>query len=533
MKPNSEQQAIIDTFLSHTGSIAVNALAGTGKTTTLKMLAGAAPQQRMQYLAFNRAIADDAKAKMPGNVEVATMHSLAYRAMKPDRDRLEMRLNGGFVAQKLSLKPVSVRLDFGDFLLTPAQLGSAVMATVAKFCNSADLDLTKKHVPSWRTVFDECPSSLDYDAGLKAVVFAGAEKLWAEMRDSKSTCPITHDTYLKRWALAQGQIKTDVLFFDEAQDASGVFLQILGHQKDRRIVYVGDQNQQIYAWRGAVDALDRIQSDQRLYLTRSYRFGQQIADQANRMLTCLGEQHLLIGEGSGDRTDGSRAILTRTNAKAITLFCDSPNAQLVGAKEFLGTVKALDALRSGRGSTGAFALFPSYADLMEYVATPDGSDLRPLIDLVDRLGIDDVLCRLERAAASSRRSSLTISTVHKSKGREWDHVEIQSDWRKVKSQARKDEMRLMYVALSRGRCTVDANEVDAWISAIEGIVTGGTVAVDVDDDDADAPISDLAIAVIESAKARAAAEPVLATEAAAEPAKKPRKKAKRSSRGEA
>lgn len=533
MKPNTEQQAIIDAFLSRSGSIAVNALAGTGKTTTLKMLAQAAPNQRMQYLAFNRSIADDARSSMPRNVEVSTMHSLAYRAMQPDRARLEMRLNGTYVAQRLGLTSVHVRVDYGDFSLTPAQQGAAIIATVARYCNSGDLDLAAKHVPSWQTIFEECPRSLDDDQGLKQIIFRGAEKLWGDMRSRKGDCPITHDTYLKLWALAMGQIRTDVLFFDEAQDASGVFLQILSNQKDRRIVYVGDQNQQIYAWRGAVDALDRIQSDQRLYLTRSYRFGQQIADQANRMLTCLGEKHLLIGEGSGAGTDGSHAILTRTNAKAITLFCDNPNAQLVGAKDFLGTVKALDALRSGRGSTGAFALFPTYADLMEYVATPDGSDLRPLIDLVDRLGIDDVLCRLERAAASSRRSILTISTVHKSKGREWDHVEVQGDWRKVKSQARKDEMRLMYVALSRGRCTVDAREVDGWISAIEGIVNGGTVAVD--DDDADTPISNLAIAVIESAKARAAAEPALAMEAAVEPApaNKPRKKAKRTPRSEA
>lgn len=520
MKPNSEQQAIIDTFLSHTGSIAVNALAGTGKTTTLKMLAGAAPQQRMQYLAFNRAIADDAKAKMPGNVEVATMHSLAYRAMKPDRDRLEMRLNGGFVAQKLSLKPVSVRLDFGDFLLTPAQLGSAVMATVAKYCNSSDLDLTKKHVPSWRTVFDECPSSLDYEPGLKEVVFAGAEKLWAEMRDSKSNCPITHDTYLKRWALAQGQIKTDVLFFDEAQDASGVFLQILGHQKDRRIVYVGDQNQQIYAWRGAVDALDRIKSDQRLYLTRSYRFGQDIADQANRMLGCLGESHLLIGEGTGAATDRSKATLCRTNAKAITLFCDHPDANLVGAAGFLATMKSLDALKNGRGSMGAFALFPTYQHLLDYTQTPDGSDIRPLIDLVQRLGADEVMCRLQGATTEKKRSALTISTVHKAKGREWDYVEIESDWRAMKTVVRKDEMRLMYVALSRGRCTVDSEAVAGWLATCESILRGGG---GIEDDDE--PVSDLALSVIESAKASAAEAfaPPAPPPAPAAPAKKPRK----------
>lgn len=535
MKPNLEQQAIIDAFLSRSGSIAVNALAGTGKTTTLKMLAESAPSQKMQYLAFNRAIADDARAKMPRNVEVGTMHSLAYRAMQPDRARLEMRLNGGYVAQRLGLTSVTVRLDFGDFdfLLTPAQQGAAIIATIAKYCNSGDLDLTIKHVASWQTVFEECPSSLDRDQGLKQIIFRGAEKLWSDMRSRKSDCPITHDTYLKLWALAMGQIRADVLFLDEAQDSSGVFLQILGNQQGRRIVYVGDKNQQIYAWRGAIDALDRIKSDERLYLTRSYRFGGRVADQANRMLTCLGERHLLIGEGSGDRTDGSRAILTRTNAKAITLFCDNPDAQLVGAKDFLGTIKSLDALRAGRGSTGAFALFQSYTDLMDYVATPDGSDLRPLIDLVDRLGIDEVMCRLERAATSgSRRGSLTISTVHKAKGREWDRVQIENDWRLPKSEARKDEMRLMYVALSRGRCSVDAREVEGWIEACEGLVNGGARIVL--DDDSNEPISDLTMAVIETAKSRAAAEPALANEAVAEaaaPQKTRQRKSRKTPRG--
>jgi superfamily I DNA/RNA helicase len=254
------------------------------------------------------------------------------------------------------------------------------------------------------------------------------------------------------------------------------------------------------------------------------------------MLTCLGERHLLIGEGSGDRTDGSRAILTRTNAKAISRFCDSPDAQLVGAKEFLSTVKALDALREGRGSTGAFALFPTYTDLMDYVATPDGADLRPLIDLVDRLGIDEVMCRLERAAtSSSRRSSLTISTVHKSKGREWDHVEIENDWRMPKAEARQDEMRLMYVALTRGRCRVDASKVESWLNACERLVCqDGEIVLGIEDDDGDKTVADLAMAVIESAKARADATPASAdagTEVAA-PAK-PRKRRGRKARGEA
>lgn len=525
MKPNAEQQAIIDAFLGHDGSIAVNALAGTGKTTTLKMLAAAAPAQRMQYIAFNRAIADDAQAKMPSNVTVSTMHSLAYRAMQPDRKRLEMRLGGVFVAQKLGIKVALAQLEFGDFVLTPAQMGAAALATVSRYCNSADVDLLKKHVPSWRTVFDECPSSLDYDQEIKETVFKSAQRLWGQMRDRKSDWPITHDTYLKLWALAQGQIKTDVIFFDEAQDASGVFLQILENQRDRRIVFVGDQNQQIYAWRGAVDALQRISADERLYLTRSYRFGQGIADQANRMLQCLGETHLLIGEGSGRGVDGSEAILCRTNAKAITIFCEHDQAQLVGAREFLGTVRSLSNLIDGRGSTGAFALFPTFTALCDYAATPDGSDLRPLLDLVGRRGVDDVISRLERASESRSSTGPVISTVHKAKGREWDTVKIEDDWRIPKKELRQDEMRLMYVALTRGRCVVDAGEVLTFVEACESLAfgDGGTEPAGEPAGEGDLV---LARAVIQQAKARAAVETAAATNAAPE-TKKPRKSRRR------
>ena len=204
-------------------------------------------------------------------------------------------------------------------------------------------------------------------------------------------------------------------------------------------------------------------------------------------------------------------------------FCDHPDANLVGAAGFLATMKSLDALKNGRGSMGAFALFPTYQHLLDYTQTPDGSDIRPLIDLVQRLGADEVMCRLQGATTEKKRSALTISTVHKAKGREWDYVEIESDWRAMKTVVRKDEMRLMYVALTRGRCKVDADSVAGWLATCESILRGGG---GIEDDDE--PVSDLALSVIESAKASAAEafappSPLPAPAEPAAPAKKPRK----------
>lgn len=523
MQPNYEQQAIIDAFLAGRGSLAINALAGTGKTTTLKMASTAAPGKRIQYIAFNRSIADDAREKMPRNVEVSTMHSLAYRAIQPDRGRLEMRLNGGYVARSLDVADQRVQMGHGGFDVSAASIGSMALETVLRFCNSGDNDLQHGHVPSWKRVYEVAPAEIDRDTTLKDLVFRLSVKIWCLMRDRKSQFPITHDTYLKLWALAMGQIKSDVIFFDEAQDASGVFLQVLsGQHPDRRIVFVGDQNQQIYAWRGAVDALQRINADERLYLTRSYRFGQDLADQANRMLRCLGETHLLIGEGSGRAVDGSKAILCRTNARAIATFCETPGASLVGGREFLTLVRSLSNLIEGRGSgsTGAFALFPSYADLVEYAyCTPDGADLKPLLDLVERLGIQEVLTRLERSVLDGRSDGPVVSTIHKAKGREWDTVKIEDDWRIPKKEMRQDEMRLMYVALTRGRCRVDARDVLTFIEACEALAFGGCESADAE---ADTDTAVLAQSVIARARATEPATSAAVPVAVASP-KKPRK----------
>jgi hypothetical protein len=112
MNPTGEQRDALDMFTSGMG-LAIEAGAGTGKTTTLKML-GAATSQRCQYVAFNRAIVDEASRKMPRNVRASTAHSLAMRAVGR---RFAHRLGGHRmrsmdVARQLDLDPIVV--SFGD-----------------------------------------------------------------------------------------------------------------------------------------------------------------------------------------------------------------------------------------------------------------------------------------------------------------------------------------------------------------------------------------------------------------------------------
>lgn len=80
MQLTAEQEAIIQSK----GNLRINAVAGSGKTTTLVVYAKSqAANSRILYLAFNRSVKLEAQRKFADaglpNVRVETAHSLAYR----------------------------------------------------------------------------------------------------------------------------------------------------------------------------------------------------------------------------------------------------------------------------------------------------------------------------------------------------------------------------------------------------------------------------------------------------------------------
>jgi hypothetical protein len=106
LRPTAEQQQAIDQFRKG-GSIKINAYAGTGKTSTLELLAHSTAR-RGQYIAFNKDIVRDAKEKFPGSVNCSTTHGLAFRATpsgyKNSSDKMTKRLSANHLAEMLNLK---------------------------------------------------------------------------------------------------------------------------------------------------------------------------------------------------------------------------------------------------------------------------------------------------------------------------------------------------------------------------------------------------------------------------------------------
>jgi superfamily I DNA/RNA helicase len=85
------------------------------------------------------------------------------------------------------------------------------------------------------------------------------------------------------------------------------------------------------------------------------------------------------------------------------------------------------------------------------------------VGIVTAHGEDTLISRLQATAKDEREADIVISTAHKAKGREWDTVALMDDF--LPSRPAEDgapppiddaELRLFYVALTRGRVAVDA-----------------------------------------------------------------------------
>ncbi len=262
----TDEQAAADHF--HAGDhLALQAGAGTGKTTTLALLAQGT-KRRGRYLTYNRAIARDAATRFPTTVTCKTAHAPAFAAIG---HRYTRRLNAPRrpawqTGQDLGItKPVRI----GDHELSQRTLSNAGLRIVTHYCHSADPTITHHHVPRLRGLEEQPRHSQ-----LAQLSTPFARKAWADLQGpDDGKVRFEHDHYLKIWSLTDPKIAAGFLLLDEAQDTNPVVEQIFNNQRSHaQLVMVGDSAQAIYQWRGAKDVMTGFDGTA-LALSKSFRFG--------------------------------------------------------------------------------------------------------------------------------------------------------------------------------------------------------------------------------------------------------------------
>ena len=141
-----------------------------------------------------------------------------------------------------------------------------------------------------------------------------ATKAWADIMALQGNLNYQHDYYLKQYQLTHPIIKKDFLMLDEGQDTNPAVLDIFERQGEHaQLIMVGDTYQSIYQWRGAVDAMSAFEADDDCYLTKSFRFGPAIAEEANKWLTLLGADKPLEGFDRSSRSSARSRTRVRSS----------------------------------------------------------------------------------------------------------------------------------------------------------------------------------------------------------------------------
>ncbi|AZQ40161.1 DNA helicase [Streptomyces cyaneochromogenes] len=477
--PTDEQAHAADAFRAG-HHLVLQAGAGTGKTSTLCLLAASA-QRSGRYLAFNKDIARDAAARFPRTVKCQTAHATAYAALGHRyRDRLNSPRQPAWKSgQALGItRPVRI----GDHKINPRALSHTVLRTVTRYCHSADRALAHHHVPHLRGL-----NTSGEHAQLAEAALPFATKAWADLHNpDQGVLRFEHDHYLKMWALTQPKLEADFLFLDEAQDTNPVLEEVFNAQRRHaQLVMVGDSAQAIYGWRGARDVMTGFDATA-LTLTRSFRFGPLIAKEANRWLALADAPIRLTGTDTITteigHLDCPDVVLCRTNigamAEVMRLLSEGHRVALTRGKQQLAALAlAARDLKGGRSTSHPeLVLFNSWGELQDYAAhDPAGRDVQPFVDLIDTHGPDAILTAVDQLT-DEQHADVTVSTAHTAKGREWPTVKIADDFPPPKDTDQHDaqgqpipepisdtDARLAYVAVTRARHHLDLGGL-SWIN---------------------------------------------------------------------
>ncbi len=481
--PTPEQQQALDFF--RTGeSLVIEAGAGTGKSATMKLFAEDAKTRGLHglYVAFNKAIVDEAKAKFPGNMECRTAHSLAFQAIG---NRYKHRLNGprmrtGEIARALHIAPVTITVIGEDGepkqkVLQPEFLAGHILRALSNFCHSADDETSTKHFPRLEGASDTTNTQL------ANALLPKLQQAWDDKLDDHGRLPFKHDDYLKAFGLTHPRMSYDFVLCDESQDLNPVIAGIVADQTCQ-VVLVGDSQQSIYSFTGAIDAIKKFRTNipNHCYLSQSFRFGHAVAEAANVVLEELHAELRISGTPSIPSTvtfvDSPRAILARTNATGIgqlfALQAEGKRAHLVGGgDDVIAFAQAAMALQDGQSTQHPdLVCFDTWGDVQHYAKEEEGGEeLRLLVKLCDDFTPQRIIDAL-RHQPDEHHADVIVSTAHKAKGRQWESVKLMGDFpagRKDDSEQQgrpvtDEERRLLYVAVTRAQLRLDVTMVERF-----------------------------------------------------------------------
>lgn len=490
----SQYQETIFNFVQHgEGNAIVEAVAGSGKTTTIVECTQRIPRGgTCIMLAFNKTIAEELKNR---GVNARTFHSLTYTPVMKSRKTNNVETN--------KLRMLTKQMCDSD----TAFIYGAFIAKLVGLARNAGIGcLVPDTEQAWWDLIDHHDLELENERGNTA---KGVELARELLDESNRSNYVDFDDMLY-FAVKDGILlpKFDYIFVDEAQDTNAIQRAIVRKicHEGSRVIFVGDPAQAIYGFRGADSNSMGLLAEEfecrNLPLTISYRCALGIVAEAHKYVKhieaapdaplgnvyrvpslkrvlantaalCAGTSNEATPEAPEDRAFTPRDLVVCRTTKPLIELAFKAMRQRVPVK-IMGR-EIGQGLKTLIGKMRANDVDDLVVKLEAWAAREIDKAIAKQLDAkVDQLQdkLDAILCLVEGLPETTRTindllecidglfnnnvQALTLSTIHKAKGMEADRVWwlnsslcpskwAKQDWQKAQ------EINLCYVAVTRAK----------------------------------------------------------------------------------
>ena len=484
LTPSPQQAAFFDWVENGSGNAVIEAVAGSGKTTTLLLSLGKT-KGSVALAAYNKAIATEISTRLKqqradSRIKVGTMHSFGLAALKAAYPKT--RIEGGklrTIADKVVNKKF-YRTFAANAASMAKQVGIGIVSPLDSY--SAWVDMVDHY-----SLADNLP---DY-AKLDEAIEAAQEVLRVSNLNVDKLIDFDDMVYIPVFKKLKVK-QYDWVFLDEAQDTNLVRRELVKKMLSPggRLVAVGDSHQAIYGFTGAdSESMENICSEfnaVRLPLTVSYRCPKNVVSKANEWVSHIqaadnAPEGLVDSATIDELIKGSDftpkdAIICRKTKPLVELAFKLIQAGIackvegraigrglisLARKWKVATVGELyDKLDKWKTREIEKAMIKGNNSRCNYVED-QAATLLVLMEHCDDSDSIETLCGKITSffgdIDNANQTILTLSTIHRAKGKEWDRVfalgmNVHSPSRWAKKQWElTQESNLCYVQVTRAK----------------------------------------------------------------------------------
>ena len=449
-KPSAYQQAVYDHITNGKGNAVIDAVAGSGKSTTIVNALKLIPNTlRVLFLAFNKAIVEELKIKVgqQDNAKISTLHSLGFGLLRNTLQRvtLDNRKYLDYVKNGLKYKSIrpTVQLSYEQFDVYKENILTLIDLARVNLCNGVEelSDIANK--------YDVLPIDNEFEVVFNAIDWGKSNTKIIDYTDMIYLPNVLNIDFRKE--------QYDYVFIDECQDLNAaqreMFLKTVKPQTGR-FVAVGDPRQAIYGFAGAdvhsFELLKAIPNTTLLPLSVCYRCDSDIIDLAKTIVPQIeardnAEKGVIEQSASYKDIKDGDMVLCRVTAPLVQMcmryIAEGVKAYVKGRDIGVNLINLIKKTNRNNMTDVMDRLAHQHELLANNIAKKKRIELHEArtesayTAMADKIAViaiiseglttaNEVMRRIENIFKDDQKQGICLSTIHKAKGLESERVYI-------------------------------------------------------------------------------------------------------------